>query len=175
MNIKAEVPSKLPTVSTTFKTFPFYNFSALSSPIEIRSITSSTHIQLALRKSSTMVKLLAISVLVASALAHPHVVSTADSLSVRAAAVSNNPIVNLGYVSYRGITNTTSGITYYRGIPYALPPLGALRWRKPVPVDPLNLPVGPLMNATVIKPACFLSIPVSLAGISLPGYTVSSA
>lgn len=70
--------------------------------------------------------------------------------------------VDLGYVSYRGYQNKTAGITYYRGIPYAQPPLGALRWRKPRPIEAQNDFAGKTIDATKITPACYQSLPLSL-------------
>lgn len=36
-----------------------------------------------------------------------------------ASGLSSAPIIDLGYVKYAGYRNTTIGIDYYRGIPYA--------------------------------------------------------
>jgi carboxylesterase type B len=72
------------------------------------------------------------------------------------------PTVNLGYVSYRGYQNVTAGITYYRGIPYAQPPVGALRWRKPRAIEAQNNFAGKTVDATQIGPACYQSLPLSL-------------
>ena len=46
-----------------------------------------------------------------------------------------SPIVKVegGYV--QGVTSTSSDITVFRGIPYAAPPLGDLRWKRPQPVE----------------------------------------
>lgn len=95
--------------------------------------------------------------------------ASSNSLSSAAAA----PTVNLGYVCYQGTRNTTSGINTFRGIPYAQPPLGSLRWRAPLSIESGNTFAGALKNATIIQPACYLSVPPSLAGIDLPGYTVN--
>ncbi|EJU02700.1 alpha/beta-hydrolase [Dacryopinax primogenitus] len=43
-------------------------------------------------------------------------------------------IADVGYARYLG-KQTASNTVAYLGIPYAAPPLGALRFRKPVPVD----------------------------------------
>jgi hypothetical protein len=34
--------------------------------------------------------------------------------------------------SFTGLTNTANGIIYFRGVRYAEPPVGDLRWRAPV-------------------------------------------
>jgi len=36
-----------------------------------------------------------------------------------ASSLSSAPVIDLGYVKYAGYRNTTIGIDYYRGIPYA--------------------------------------------------------
>lgn len=72
------------------------------------------------------------------------------------------PTVNLGYVSYAGYQNATAGINYYRAIPYAQPPLGDLRWKKPRPIELSNNFAGQTISATKIGPACFQSFPGSL-------------
>ncbi|KAF1990998.1 alpha/beta-hydrolase [Aulographum hederae CBS 113979] len=43
--------------------------------------------------------------------------------------------VDLGYATYRGRENTTSGLIEFRGIRYARPPLGELRWQLPQPPE----------------------------------------
>ncbi|EJU04788.1 triacylglycerol lipase [Dacryopinax primogenitus] len=51
-----------------------------------------------------------------------------------------DPLVNLGYSQYRGVTRET-GVTEWLGIRYAAPPLGELRWRAPT---------APIQNNTFI-------------------------
>ncbi|KAJ7683540.1 alpha/beta-hydrolase [Mycena rosella] len=46
-----------------------------------------------------------------------------------AAALST---VTLDYGTFTGLTDTTNGIIYFRGVRYADPPVGDLRWRAPV-------------------------------------------
>lgn len=77
-------------------------------------------------------------------------------------STGGGPTVNLGYASYVGYTNDTAGITYYRGIPFAQPPLGGLRWQKPLPIEWNNDFAGQTFNATKIAPACYQSVPFSL-------------
>ncbi|KAJ7711141.1 Alpha/Beta hydrolase protein [Mycena olivaceomarginata] len=48
---------------------------------------------------------------------------------VDAAALST---VALDYRTFTGVTNTTTGIIYFRGVRYADPPVGELRWRAAV-------------------------------------------
>jgi hypothetical protein len=73
-----------------------------------------------------------------------------------------SPIIDLGYVSYRGYQNATAGINYYRGIPYAQPPIGSLRWRKPRVIEASNDFAGQVVDVTKIAPACYQSLPFSL-------------
>ncbi|KAJ7666612.1 Alpha/Beta hydrolase protein [Mycena polygramma] len=69
-------------------------------------------------------------------------------LPVDAAALST---VALDYGNFTGLTNTTNGIIYFRGIRYADPPVGALRWRAPV--SPPSTHLGNV-NATAYGFAC---------------------
>ncbi|KAI0206974.1 carboxylesterase family protein [Astrocystis sublimbata] len=41
------------------------------------------------------------------------------------------PVVDLGYAKYRGVYNSTFGQNVFRGIRYAAPPVGKLRWQMP--------------------------------------------
>jgi carboxylesterase type B len=68
----------------------------------------------------------------------------------------------LGYVKYVGSHNATSGINYFRGIPYAQPPLGSLRWHKPRPIEENNHFNGQTFDATTPAPMCYQSNPLSL-------------
>lgn len=52
-----------------------------------------------------------------------------------------------------------NGLSIYRGIPYAQPPLGDLRWREPQPVRAWK----GVRKATVFAPACVQT------GVSMPG------
>ncbi|PMD58787.1 alpha/beta-hydrolase [Hyaloscypha bicolor E] len=40
--------------------------------------------------------------------------------------------VDLGYSIYQGVANSTTGLTTFKGIRYAAPPLGSLRWQAPL-------------------------------------------
>lgn len=57
------------------------------------------------------------------------------------------PQIKLASGTLRGVAGT--GFNAYLGIPYALPPVGALRWAPPSPNPDWN--IG---NATVFRPAC---------------------
>ncbi|OCK94390.1 alpha/beta-hydrolase [Cenococcum geophilum 1.58] len=69
------------------------------------------------------------------------------------------PIVDLGYVRYRGFHNSTTGLTSYYGIRYAKAPVGQLRWRAPVPIDTHTAPRPDILNATMHGPSCIQSTP----------------
>jgi para-nitrobenzyl esterase len=57
---------------------------------------------------------------------------------------------------------TENGVIVYKGVPYARPPLGELRWREPQPALPWK---GP-RKADAFAPACMQT------GASMPGETV---
>ncbi|KAK6005765.1 hypothetical protein QM012_007407 [Aureobasidium pullulans] len=46
---------------------------------------------------------------------------------------NSNLEVDLGYEVYEGYTNQTTGINIWRGIRFAAPPVGSLRWQEPQP------------------------------------------
>lgn len=68
-------------------------------------------------------------------------------------------LVDLGYVKYEGVTNTTAGINYFRGIHYALTPAGTNRWRAPIPIDSAGAYDGETLPASEYGPACYQGVP----------------
>ena len=54
---------------------------------------------------------------------------------------------------------TTSGTTVYKGVPFAAPPVGALRWRPPIQAAPWT----GTRKADAFRPACMQ------VGVSMPG------
>ncbi|KAK8135983.1 hypothetical protein PG984_003923 [Apiospora sp. TS-2023a] len=67
-------------------------------------------------------------------------------LAVPALAESNStgPVVNLGYAKYGGYHDADSDLNVWKGIRYAAPPVGKLRWQAPQP---------PLLNSSKVTPA----------------------
>ncbi|EIW83611.1 alpha beta-hydrolase [Coniophora puteana RWD-64-598 SS2] len=55
------------------------------------------------------------------------------SLAVVALGQSQSPAIDLGYATYEGTTNTTTGVTSFYGIRYAAPPTGEFRFGAPQP------------------------------------------
>ncbi|MBQ3883170.1 MAG: carboxylesterase family protein [Bacteroidales bacterium] len=51
-------------------------------------------------------------------------------------AVENNPVLTIEGGQIQGVKTDIPGVTVYRGIPYAAPPIGELRWKEPQPVVP---------------------------------------
>ncbi|KAH8555976.1 Carboxylesterase [Umbelopsis sp. PMI_123] len=74
-------------------------------------------------------------------------------------AISETPVVDLGYVKYTGIANTTTGINHYPGIRYASAPVGERRWRKAVPIEKDNSYNGSTIHLTDYAPICYQSSP----------------
>eukprot|EP00038_Savillea_parva_P027811 m.61593 g.61593 ORF g.61593 m.61593 type:complete len:579 (+) comp8036_c1_seq1:123-1859(+) len=72
-------------------------------------------------------------------LAAPH----AESIPLTSTVVVNSPQGPI-----RGVARPKS--TYFKGIPYAQPPIGDLRWRPPQPVSPWTN----TLDATEFKPSC---------------------
>ena len=66
------------------------------------------------------------------------------------AEASETSSVEIGKTKYIGIYDTENNQFIFRGIPYAKPPIGELRWKSPVPLstDPN------VINAQSFKPAC---------------------
>ena len=49
---------------------------------------------------------------------------------------SKQPVIDIEGGDIQGVPSATSGVTVFKGIPYAAPPVGDLRWREPQPVIP---------------------------------------
>ena len=48
----------------------------------------------------------------------------------------NTPVLTIEGGQVQGVTTDLPGVIVYRGIPYAAPPIGDLRWKEPQPVVP---------------------------------------
>ncbi|KAF7349966.1 Carboxylic ester hydrolase [Mycena venus] len=93
---------------------------------------------------------------------------------VDAAALST---VKLDYGTFTGLTNTTTGIIYFRGVQYADAPVGVLRWQAPVSppttqlgeVDASNYAAGCIANtqtattSTTSEDCLFLNVFLPIA------------
>jgi para-nitrobenzyl esterase len=60
----------------------------------------------------------------------------AASLSVIVISCAKDPVIVVDGGSVQGVPSAVEGVTVFRGIPYAAPPVGDLRWREPQPVIP---------------------------------------
>lgn len=49
-------------------------------------------------------------------------------------AFTQNPVLNIKGGQIKGVVTPTTGVIAYKGIPFAAPPVGKLRWREPQPV-----------------------------------------
>ena len=78
--------------------------------------------------------------------------------TVLAQAATSPPIVELGTIRYQGIHNNTLQINEFRGIRFAEPPVGILRWQMPRPYLPRNS-TNDLVDATQFGPPCVQGFP----------------
>lgn len=51
-------------------------------------------------------------------------------------STNNNPVLTIEGGQVQGVNTDIKGVTVYRGIPFAAPPIGENRWRAPQPVVP---------------------------------------
>ncbi|KAK4148784.1 acetylcholinesterase [Chaetomidium leptoderma] len=66
-------------------------------------------------------------------------------------------VVNLGYAKYRGVHTASTGLNSWKGIRYAAPPTGHLRWQPPHAL-PLRLN-APITDAAAFGPICPQTMP----------------
>ena len=60
----------------------------------------------------------------------------AASVFLLAACAEKNPVLSIEGGQVQGVPTATKGVTVYKGIPFAAPPVGELRWKEPQPVVP---------------------------------------
>ena len=69
-------------------------------------------------------------------------------------------LINLGYAKYQGYSNPASGLNIWKGIRYAAPPTGNLRWKPPrLPETEAGLPVHQASNVGPMCPQAYPSVP----------------
>lgn len=73
-------------------------------------------------------------------------ISNSQSASVTA------PIVDLGYARYQGYYDSEFGLNVFKGIRYAAPPIGKLRWQAPQTLAPSKN--NTILQAVVQAPLC---------------------
>ncbi|KAL8804443.1 MAG: hypothetical protein Q9182_002548 [Xanthomendoza sp. 2 TL-2023] len=61
------------------------------------------------------------------------------------------PVVDLGYERYQGVADVTTGLNTFRGIRFAAPPTGSMRWQAPA-APKMNR--DPLLPAKTLPPRC---------------------
>ncbi len=74
----------------------------------------------------------------------------AAAVCLFAACSEKNPILTVDGGQVQGVLTETRGVTVYKGIPFAAPPVGDLRWKEPQPVQPWE---GVLLADTFGHPA----------------------
>ena len=57
-------------------------------------------------------------------------------MTIPAWSQGKGPVISIEGGNIQGIETATAGVFVYKGIPYAAPPTGDLRWREPEPVIP---------------------------------------
>lgn len=62
----------------------------------------------------------------------------AVSMSIAVISCAKEPVLKVEGGSLQGVPSVAKGVTVFKGIPYAAPPVGDLRWRVPQPVVPWN-------------------------------------
>lgn len=58
------------------------------------------------------------------------------SIASAGKAADDSPVLSIAGGKVQGVKAELDGVYVYRGIPYAAPPIGQLRWKAPQPVEP---------------------------------------
>ncbi|KAF9046267.1 Alpha/Beta hydrolase protein [Panaeolus papilionaceus] len=85
---------------------------------------------------------------------------TASRVAGRQTGTLVGASIALDYATLKGLRNTTTGIIYFQGIPYADPPIGNLRWRAPI--SPPSKKLGTI-DATEFGTACVRASQITVA------------
>ncbi len=67
---------------------------------------------------------------------NPLIIISAILITITACNGSENPVLKIENGEIQGIPTETPGVYIYKGVPYAAPPSGDLRWKPPQPVIP---------------------------------------
>ena len=93
----------------------------------------------------------------------PVVIPTTPSPSSDTTLAANEAQTRAG--RFRGVSSTASGVISFRGIPYAEPPVGDLRFADTVP---LNRTWTETFNATQFSPGCMQGLFLTLPNSTFP-------
>lgn len=98
-----------------------------------------------------------------------HLFLVAAFYVLAATASQPGPVVDLTYAVYAGVFDSASGLNIWKGIRYAAPPLGSLRWQAPQAPE-VNRTLVPLVADTP-GPACpqVLSAKPGASAVFIPG------
>ena len=64
------------------------------------------------------------------------IVSSLVGVMLSVMAMAQTPVLSVEGGQIQGVRGEVPGVSIYKGIPYAAPPVGDLRWKKPQPVVP---------------------------------------
>ena len=91
------------------------------------------------------------------------IVASLATLVTAQSSYTVDPVVDVGYAQYRGVPNTTFGVTTFFGLRYAQAPTGNLRWRRPREIEYSNsYDPATVVDATVQGPICMYTDPCNI-------------
>ncbi|CAK7230159.1 hypothetical protein SBRCBS47491_007491 [Sporothrix bragantina] len=93
------------------------------------------------------------------------------TLVAKVYAATSPLTVSLGYAAYTGVHNASTGLDIWKGIRYAQPPVGQLRWQVPRPIPRDTNASSTSIAADSFGPACPQSLPnvPGASSLFLPG------